>query len=96
MLVHFNSMALFDEAEFAFETALACDTNNIESFVNLGAIKSTKNDPFGSIKIYEKALRRLKNINNKQAETIKFYLSFDRDLHYLENPNAKNELMQYY
>ena len=82
----FNSMAMRDEALYSFETALSLDSNNLESYVNIGAIKSSKFDVLGSIEIYEKAIIKLNKLHNKQVEIVKYFLSFE----YFKNGEIKN------
>lgn len=72
-----SSMAMFDEAEVAFQTAIDLDKNNLEAFVNLGSRQSQTKRPLDAIKTYEKALRRLPKHVSSQAHVIKFLLAFE-------------------
>jgi len=73
----FNSMAMFDEARIAFETACDLDKKNIEPIVNLGSLYSRSNEIDKAIKIFKKALRLLPKNAQNQSDVIKFLLGFE-------------------
>ena len=73
----FNSMAMFNEARIAFETACALDKKNIEPIVNLGTIHSRFMENDMAIKMFSKALRLLPKNAKSQSDVIKFLLGFE-------------------
>ena len=72
-----NSMAMFEEAIIAFETAFELDNNNIEALVNLGTCRVFSGKNNEAISIYENALKKLPKKVRSQADVIKFLLAFE-------------------
>jgi len=72
-----NNMALFEEANIAFQTAYDLDNSNIESLVNLASIQIMQSNTDKAIKIYESALRKLSKKSKSHVDVIKFLLSFE-------------------
>ena len=72
-----NSMAMFQEAQIAFETSFELDNHNIEALVNLATCQIIIGNSDAAISTYEKALRKLPKKVKSQADVIKFLLSFE-------------------
>lgn len=72
-----NSMALFQEAQIAFETSFELDNGNIESLVNLATCQIIAGNNDAAIATYEQALRKLPKKAKSQSDVIKFLVSFE-------------------
>jgi len=72
-----NSMAMFQEAQIAFETAFDLDNGNIEALVNMATCQIINGNNDAAISIYEKALKKLPKKAKSQSDVIKFLLSFE-------------------